>query len=122
MRRSAVFLLLCAITACGQDTKIRNAREQEATEIAACRTTYPVGKSQFAPLINCENAAAAAFVQQIDPAENDAEQRIASELQRLAADVDAGRMSIQDWQAQASNRVHLLKDARRTAEANTAFM
>ena len=122
MRRSAVFLLLCAITACGQDTKIRNAREQEATEIAACRTTYPVGKSQFAPLINCENAAAAAFVQQIDPAENDAEQRIANELQRLAADVDAGRMSIQDWQAQASNRVHLLKDARRTAEANTAFM
>ena len=122
MRRVTVLLASSCLASCGQSTSVKTAKQQESIEITACRTTYPPGTGQFAALVHCEMGAAAGYVQQIDPSENDRAARIAASLESMAADVDAGRMTMQDWQTQATEAVHSLTDAKRTVEATSAVL
>ena len=122
MRRSTVTLALLCLAGCGRDNRVDSAKQQETTELAACRTTYPVGTGAFAALVRCEMGAAADYVERIDPSENEHQERIARELESLAGEVDSGHMTMQDWQARASDAVHSLRDAKRTAEATSAVL
>ncbi len=121
MRRALLVVPLC-LAGCGQN-KADQAMQTEKTEIAACRTTYPANRSgMFGALVRCEMGAAANYVEVTDPSEKSRQERLANDLQAKADQVDSGRMTAQDWQLEAADAVHSLKDAKHTAEATSAVL
>jgi hypothetical protein len=113
MRLSALLLVatLPLLAGCNGGNAQR-AAEAEKIELIACRQTYPVGKSAFADLIHCELGAVHNYVQEVDPSETRAQERLAADLQDQAAAVDQGRITLQDWQSLAHDRIDKLRDAK----------
>ena len=107
MRRVALFACLALLGGCGGQNAQR-AMEQEHDEIAACIATYPPGKAELMPLVRCKLGAAAEYVQQMDAPENRTIAKLSDELEKAAAEVDAGRMTIADWNTMARQRVDAL--------------
>ncbi len=123
MRIILVLAASLCVSACGENGRIKQAAQQEAIELAACRTTYPVRAGLFASRIRCELGAAANYVQVVDPSELDHQRRVNADLQAQADAVDQGSLTAEQWQAKLSDTIKSLpSDAKHVQHATSALL